>query len=740
VKNTRRFMFTSAAAVLLACGASLAHAPQPAADLAPLIAALEAAHEQVALAQPTARDEAEARAAVALEALIDAAPADDRAPTWLLDLATLSLAPIHRRCDDASVFFGLPTAEQLRRVAESSQTALTLVDRAEAAANAAISRLEASLLAPGLDPESAAVLADRIEPALTRLVDSEIGVRIPRLRIDAAVLAAAASTDVAAAARQRAEALALIAAMPTGGEGAEVHKRLLSAAMLVRAPTPTQRDAARRQLEGIVSNSPKGATDPASVARAPNESIRLHMALIRCGEAATSARLPCPGRGTDWLVDLLLAESAFVAANAAPAHAVNDARAAAATKLLEVIRLHGGGDVDLDSTADFSALRKLVYEKLAAATASGSPWGSLDPEVALARAWTVSGAKAESTLDAEAQSLLAQLVAREDASIAVRARALWMLASSSPSPRPHLAAIVRMHPSPRLSAPAAARLLTFVPPVDDPSHPCRYTWPDEDSRRDAEAALIVLSNAPDRDSRIIEVLIAASVSAAAPSTNDLDRARDHFATVPPEAAARPQLASCITSAFGRAINAAGDPLTQLALFRRFEQWLEHEGDDPARARIVRLDRAELTLASSSAAQTDSPATVAAELQPLLGGELDASGSPSRARLRLTLGRALRAAGDPAGAVPLLRSVADEYEPDARTSDPARRAARQAFWNAWTELIEISRAGEVDADRADDADRARHAQRLRERLELLDPELGGEPWAGRIRAASNAKDK
>jgi len=740
VKTTRRFAFSSAVALFLACGSSPAHTPQPVADLAPLIAELEAAHEQVSLAQPAARDEAEARAAGALQALIDAAPADDRAPTWMLDLATLSLAPIYRRCDDASVFFGLPTPEQLRRVAESSQSVLTLVNRAEAAANAAISRLEASLLAPGLDPESAVVLADRIEPVLTRLVDSEIGARIPLLRIDATALAAAAFTDHAAASRRRTEALALIGAMPAAGACTEVHKRLLSAAMLVRAPTPTQRDAARRQLEGIVSNVAKAAPGQASSALPPDEWIRLHMALNRCGEAATSARLPCPGRGTDWLVDLLLAESAFVAANVAPAHAANDARAVAAIKLLDVNRAHGGGDADLDSTAEFSALRRLVYEKLAAATASGTHWDSLDPEVALARAWALSTALPDSKRDAEAQSLLTQLVARDDADMAVRARALWMLSAASPSPRTHLAALVRLHPSPRLAAPAASRLLTLVRPREDSSYPCRYTWPDDDSRRDAEAALTVLSRIPDHDGRIIEVLIAAAVSSTVPSVDDLDRAQAHFGTVPPDASSRPQLTSCITSAFDRALNAAGDPANQLALYRRLENWLEHAGDDLARARLTRLDRAELSLASQFPAQLDSPAAVAAELQPLLGSDIDASGFPSRARLRVTLGRALRAAGDPVAAVPLLRSVADDFEPDARGTDAARAPARQSFWNAWAELIEIVRAGEVDANTADDAERARHAQRLRERLELLDPELGGEPWAGRIRAASGRNSK
>jgi hypothetical protein len=34
-----------------------------------------------------------------------------------------------------------------------------------------------------------------------------------------------------------------------------------------------------------------------------------------------------------------------------------------------------------------------------------------------------------------------------------------------------------------------------------------------------------------------------------------------------------------------------------------------------------------------------------------------------------------------------------------------------------------------------AERVQQALRHRERLALIDPELGGEPWAGRIRAAT-----
>lgn len=65
-------------------------------------------------AQPPAEPLSPQDPAAELAARLEAAPEDHRAATWMLDLAAIRLADAMRNCDDASVMFGLPTAEQFR--------------------------------------------------------------------------------------------------------------------------------------------------------------------------------------------------------------------------------------------------------------------------------------------------------------------------------------------------------------------------------------------------------------------------------------------------------------------------------------------------------------------------------------------------------------------------------------------------------------------------------------------------
>jgi hypothetical protein len=106
----------------------------------------------------------------------------------------------------------------------------------------------------------------------------------------------------------------------------------------------------------------------------------------------------------------------------------------------------------------------------------------------------------------------------------------------------------------------------------------------------------------------------------------------------------------------------------------------------------------------------------------------------RARLEVGLGRALLAAGNDAEAFVVLRLAADRSDlpppPEAPTGTPRRS---EAFWNAWTLILEI----QLKQNAGDERSGAVRAH-LR-RLEAIDPALGGEPWSRRLGVVRRAVD-
>ncbi len=746
MKHTRRVMAACALAAVTVCRSIGAPPDAADAELARLIAEIDALRSHLhGPAQPE-RDSAEGRLAAALRKVVESAPADDRAPTWMLDLAALELDAIARQCDDASALFGVPTPAQIARVERAARLAATLIDRAESAAQSVIARLEAQLLQPGIDRAAAAAIAARNEPTLTRLVDAELGARIPLLRADAAALVAVTSREPAVSTQARAEAMPLIARAPSPGLREEVHKRLLTAALLVRSPDAQQRESARRQLEWILGNAASNPATPDTSSLSNADWVRLQMALIRCGQTVAAAKAPCPGRGEDWLVDLLLAESRLSAARSAPAGATSAGTSVlvpALAQILAVVDKYTGAD-DLDATGDPSPLRRLVYDKIGSITAPGLAWSSLDPQVALARAWSLRAEDGQ--LDSEAGALLMQVAGRADASPQLRARALWMLAANTPAApaqadpvaSPFLLRLVRELPNTRLAMAAAERIVDASPVREVPAS-CTIAWPTESARADCAEALRLLVRADTSSEALAYRLIATLLSGpAAPTVGELEQASAVYARLSAAPVVlRTRAEACLADAFDRALSTPQDPVNRDTTLRLAADFFAGRGSDgPRRSLELTLDRADAALA----ARLRPPDRIAAELRPLLGSALDVSSTPDRARLRLLLGVALRAAGELPASLELLRTVADEYEPDARATDPARARARIAFWNAWAELIEIVRSGSSAPAHADDAERVRNAQRYRERLELLDPNLGGEPWAGRIRAAAGGISK
>src|SRR5262249_7106887 len=93
-----------------------------------------------------------------------------------------------------------------------------------------------------------------------------------------------------------------------------------------------------------------------------------------------------------------------------------------------------------------------------------------------------------------------------------------------------------------------------------------------------------------------------------------------------------------------------------------------------------------------------------------------------ARIRLGLARALILAGDQSAAFPHLRHVASALDAPA----PAGTPRPEYFWHAWCLMLELL------ADQNKDGARSGSIRAQIRRLETIDPELGGEPWRGRIK--------
>jgi hypothetical protein len=195
---------------------------------------------------------------------------------------------------------------------------------------------------------------------------------------------------------------------------------------------------------------------------------------------------------------------------------------------------------------------------------------------------------------------------------------------------------------------------------------------------------------------------------------------------------------------------------------RLEAWVRSRrvadlAEQLAQARRDRLDARARDLAEALAAAARAAIPVAERVSPeaadalradlaealIVGGSPEASEIYADLRERgVTLGRspaamalgharALLAQGDETGGFAVLRDLAASMpEPPAG----ADHEALATFWHAWTLTIETlaARAAEVA-----DAQPRRDAEAHLLRLHDLDPGLGGEPWASRLRAAGLA---
>jgi hypothetical protein len=110
-----------------------------------------------------------------------------------------------------------------------------------------------------------------------------------------------------------------------------------------------------------------------------------------------------------------------------------------------------------------------------------------------------------------------------------------------------------------------------------------------------------------------------------------------------------------------------------------------------------------------------------------GGDGHDGTRPDPNRVRLGLGRAQRLAGDNRSAFVTLRALADDLDqtPSAEPVRAGKNPRPDAYWGACAEMLEILALDNASGDRAPEI-------RLQlNRLALIDPGFGPEPWRSRI---------
>ncbi|MBX3402995.1 MAG: hypothetical protein KF699_06215 [Phycisphaeraceae bacterium] len=676
-----------------------------------------------------------------LRRLIETSPEDPEAPTWMLDRAELALQRAARDGAASSLMFGIPGREQPIWVSMHAAAAAELCAQARAAIDAAVARLEGELLEPGTDAEQARVTAARVEPLLAMLIETEQAVRLPEIEFAAVALRALGEPQHEPRERALRESLARLAGGGTMRDAlASPRAALLGAALLLRSDDGAARDAASRLLERLLG--PLGAGKPGEPQRtiAPSDAVRLCMALIACGRESDAERMPCPGRGEDWLVDLLLAEArARVQMRSVQRGGENatDGIVRAAGHLMRIAERYDGGAAALDTAAGPSALRQLVYEKVATLVPPGSAWALIDPEIALARAWMLRSVnlprdvRPERAASAECLALLEAVAARSDAHDAVRAQARWLLAAEHVRSSGHretaacdaLVRIVVELPRTRLARAAAEKIVREHAP--DLSGEVVVFESHRQAAAVASALRLLAADDPPQDATLagLAVALVGHGGVCGDTWSEAVAACQRIAA----ADQHERIARLLTSRIDAMLHATQPVQERVDALAAAAKWLEARGQ-AWRSLELRLQRAELIIERGTSHDAR------AEIDALVGSAMDRAGTIERARLRTLRGIALRRAGDDAAAMAEFRAVAAECERDARSTGD-RAAAREAFWSAWAEMLEIAAASSGDAP-----ERAEQARRHRQRLELLDPSLGGEPWAGRIRAATGSQGK
>lgn len=642
---------------------------------------------------------------------------DDRAPTWMIDQAAALLARRSRDGSDTSALTGFLSPTSREAVRSDAVESATLLSRAAAMTDRLLARPPADLLTT-----RRTVLAD------------EKAVRIPFFQVRALALTALFREG---ADRVAAASLAIAAgdSIRLGDPQADAIRRTnLALALLVRGEPG---DAARAQslAHAILSATGDRGRDAPTLdlwagaraeawfawvlasgrAEGPNAAGRAVDALRKAlpGEPFTTG-----GRADPLLILLATDTMARTLIEAGEGRNLQLTREACETLLAIVER----EDLGLDRPARWA----LISERLTALIPGEAPLTQLPAAVAVGRA--VVAARSPEGRD-EAVRLLTQAAAREDAG-PWREEALWELsvlltASEAPLDRLRavrsLSALARDFPaSPRADRAIAAALaygrdlaadeqpgvsaeariayadalaLATAGPFDLPD---REFWWCERARTVLETRMPPPTDADRAQVRSLLERIAPGSDRAAEATSlylaDADRdialARDRFAA----AMRRGDERGAATIAVDELL-----PAAQRAL-----AWAQRHASPGIESR--RLDVAEAIV------EAGRPGALAiyddlARRAPDLG----------EARLLLGRARALRLERREEEAFAILRDLTNSLE----LAEPRP----EAFWHAWTLLLESLAAREDD--------RSPVVRTHLERLRSIDRSLGGRPWSDRL---------
>lgn len=707
--------------------ATPAHAQTPAAPKpADLVAQLAVLESQ--LTNPaTAPD---ARAQLALDAdnlrsrLIALQPNDHRAATWLTDRAAYQLDLAAATGLDVVCIFGLPTPAQSAQVRPFAEAALELAQQADTAAAAAISALESRLLDRTNPPAPGAVA--EIEQRLSALVETEQARRIPMLRAMARTLLAATTADPARAAAIAQDAVRDLENVPTPTPGLRRAVHIARGAALIHAAFGSQAqdfsDHALNQFHGIDLIPDLPNADPDTALRA-----RLGMARTGGVNPPLRADTPTSRLEAEAAAAFLVAESFRNLARRS--QLISDAVRILFTSAPTAGQIAAGA---LDT-------RVLLCEKIAAILPRTVPIASLPPEAAFARAVTLARAgkpndPGYAAARDETASLFALVADRTDAPGSLRCAARWeravVLAGSSDefAAFDALARVFTEDPSCTQAPDAAERTAETFISKNPPGSTLSPQWLLRSGVYRAALLLLLERRADDRW-RAAFVRLAASDLArpASPRSpdglpDDLGRATQLAAAMSTDAARASALAAL---ADGLALSmdrrrtetlAAPDPAAAWKALhptaRASLVWTR--AHDPQRTPLYTL------LVGETLAYADDRAALPL-LAPLSGTSIDQPDSPLFVRFRFALSRAQRLNNEQAKAFTTLREAADRLEgaPGTKTRDPD-------FWAAWAEMLTILQSMNADGS---------HTSDLRvqiNRLELLDPTLGGPPHAEAIK--------
>lgn len=672
------------------------------------------------------REQAADRAIEARRKLIAQAQAGDaRLTAWLVDQSAAVLARLGRDGSDSAVLFGIPLPAQRETVLVAAREAAADLDRAATRADEASRALAASGVPPE-DPRAAGVEQERT-------------VRIPFYKARALVLLAACASG-AERARQAEAAYQSVIKLALANPGPEASRRVsLAAAALMRKSPPDDADVqtALDELSGVVRNEgkPDAAVPAITRAEAWCGLVQAGVAGGKSAQAEAGLKLALkqePFVGSDGRADALLAVLAADALTRAlwergerqRDRALLDQAVAAQTELLN--------REDLGVRAE--SLRPLSFEKLAQLAASADPSLPMPPAVRLARAISLSRDPAR------AADAIATYKAVADApdSGEFAADALWewaVLLTQSPG----AAAADRLE---------AARILTRLArdfpasahAIDAMNAALAYARAGEAAggagARAAYAAALAVATAsygklPDIDLwRYERARVLADPTQAQPGIDDLltaiallDAVAAGSAVAGDAVRLEERTREAVLDRYAAKLadlRKAGDAdglrrfaaETVVPEARRATEWARIR--DPVQLGRFELDLAEAMLDAGDAGALALFKRLQAQEATLPGG------AP---RVRLGLGRAEMLAGSTAGAFAALREAATRL--DAAPASGSGPARVDAFWHAWTLMLELLQAQNADGTRSGTI----RAQI--KRLEAIDAELGGDPWKGRI---------